>query len=347
MATTPTSRVRDAALEAARTHQASGRLLDAVAELERAHREHPDVEFARRIVRLRREAAEAQPRTELPPRPEPEERADPFPDLRGAPEIDLGDLSGDVLGGAILHHGCLIVRGAIPSDRAEAMRDMVIRSIEARDRTIAEAPEPTDGRWYSLSKPRSAGTGVARRSMVDYGGMLAADSPLVLCDLLDAYEEAGVIAAIRDHLGEPPQLTVDKTVLRKVLASKAIWHQDGQFMTGVARAINVWLSLSDCGPGAATPSIDIVPTRIDQILETRTRGAKYSHIAIGQELLDEVAPNDPWITPRFSPGDAIMFDERFVHRSGSGEGYADHRYSVESWFFGGSRIPAGYAPLLA
>lgn len=238
------------------------------------------------------------------------------------------------------------MRGVVDADTAAAMRAMTIRSIEARDRSLAGMDEPDDERWHSLSAPRTEGTGIARQYTAEGGGMLAADSPLVLGALLDAYQDTGLVTAIADYLGEPPLLSVDKTVLRKVLTSEAIWHQDGKFMAGGVRAVNVWLSLSDCGPGEATPSIDIVPTRIDEILETRTRGARYSPIAIGPALLEEVAPDHPWSTPRFAPGDAIIFDDLFVHRSGSGEGYAEHRYSVESWFFGGSRIPTGYSPLL-
>lgn len=333
-------------LASARAHERAGRLLDAVAAYHQALGDPPDPAVARRLVRLRREAAMVDSPRDVPSGPWPPEHPDPFPEVHGVPEVGLADLTGDLLGGALRHHGCLIVRGVVPARRAGAMREHVIRSIEARDRTLAEVPEPGDEAWYSLSRPRTEGTGVARRNMVEHGGMLAADSPLVLAELLDAYREAGVLTAIGDHLGEPPLLSVDKTVLRQVLTSHAIWHQDGKFMAGGVRAVNVWLSLSECGPGAATPSIDVVPTRIDEILETRTRGARYSPIAIGQDLLDEVAPDHPWITPRFSPGDAIVFDEHFVHRSGSGEGYREHRYSVESWFFGGSRVPTGYSPLL-
>ena len=157
---------------------------------------------------------------------------------------------------------------------------------------------------------------------------------------------SGVLTAVGDYLGDVPMLAADKTVLRKVLSSQAVWHQDGKFMKGGARAVNVWLALSDCGPGTEAPSIDIVPTRISEILETRSGETRYSNNDIDQALLDEVAPDHPWVTPRFAPGDAVLFDEHFVHRSGSGEGYAQHRYSVESWFFGASRIPEGYSPLL-
>ena len=337
---------REALLGKARSHEEAGRLLDAIAGFRLAQRAHPDPVIARRLVRLRRAAAEGGLDHTMPPGRWPPDLPDPFPSTTGVPEIRLADLDGAVLGGGILHHGCVIVRGVVDADTAAAMRAMTIRSIEARDRSLAGMVEPDDERWHSLSAPRTEGTGIARQYTAEGGGMLAADSPLVLGALLDAYQDTGLVTAIADYLGEPPLLSVDKTVLRKVLTSEAIWHQDGKFMAGEVRAVNVWLSLSDCGPGEATPSIDIVPTRIDEILETRTRGARYSPIAIGPALLEEVAPDHPWSTPRFAPGDAIIFDDLFVHRSGSGEGYAEHRYSVESWFFGGSRIPTNYSPPL-
>lgn len=335
---------RDALLALASAHERAGRLADAVSALAEAHRAHADAAVARDLVRLRRAAAAAAAPTESPPGPWPPDLPDPFPGHDGVPDVASRDLTAATLGGALLHHGCLLVREAVPAPLADALREKVIRSIAARDRALAEAPEPTDEDWYTISTPRSVEIAVVRRSLIECG-MLAVDAPLVLCEVLDAYRISGVISAIQGYLGEPPMLAVDKTVLRKVLSSQAVWHQDGKFMEGGARAVNVWLSLSDCGPGAKTPSIDIVPARIDEILETRQHGTRYSHIDIGQDLLEEVAPDRPWMTPRFSPGDALMFDERFVHRSGSGEGYDQHRYSVESWFFGASRIPTGYSPL--
>ena len=49
--------------------------------------------------------------------------------------------------------------------------------------------------------------------------------------------------------------------------------------------------------------------------------------------------------PIFEPGDAIFFDELFLHQTGSDPAMPRPRYAVENWFFGGSSFPAEYAPV--
>ena len=344
--------VADAALAAGRVHEDAGRLLDAVADYSCAQRLCPDAALAHRIVRLRHDAmAEAShgPGARIWPR----ELSDPFPGASGPPEITVDELNAATLGGAILHHGCLIVRGFQDEQRGIALREMVIRSLEARDRSLAGDRAPGDDEWYRPFEPRFRECEVARRWVEvarlwveEAGGMLMADSPMVMCELLDVFASAGATAAINEYLGEPPALSFNKCVLRKVRRSQAIWHQDGNFMGPTVRAVDVWLSLSDCGAGAETPGLDIVPKRLEQILETQTHGETFP-ISIGQELVDMVAADRPWMTPRFAPGDAILFDDRLVHRSGSGEGCSSERYAIESWFFAASRFPDRYVPIVA
>ena len=45
------------------------------------------------------------------------------------------------------------------------------------------------------------------------------------------------------------------------------------------------------------------------------------------------------------PGDALFFDERFLHKTASGPDMTLPRMAVENWFFGASGFPADYAPL--
>ena len=59
-----------------------------------------------------------------------------------------------------------------------------------------------------------------------------------------------------------------------------------------------------------------------------------------------MAVDAPPETPAFAPGDAILFDERFVHRSSAGRTFTADRYAVESWFFAPSRFPERYVPIL-
>ena len=84
--------------------------------------------------------------------------------------------------------------------------------------------------------------------------------------------------------------------------------------------------------------------RVSEILRTQTHGAIFPH-SIGQGLVDEVAADRSWTTPTFMAGDAILFDERFVHRSSVGD-YSSERYAIESWFFAPSTLPNDYGPLL-
>ena len=49
--------------------------------------------------------------------------------------------------------------------------------------------------------------------------------------------------------------------------------------------------------------------------------------------------------PIFEPGDALFFDEMFLHQTGSDPAMPNPRFAVESWFFGARGFPADYAPL--
>jgi hypothetical protein len=182
-----------------------------------------------------------------------------------------------------------------------------------------------------------------RSSAVDADGVHvsgAPDSVLPLCAPV-----TGAAEAITGYLGERPALSYNKCVLRRLIESAPTWHQDGAFMGSDIRSVDVWLSLSDCGGDAPAPGLDLVPKRFHEILETGTKGSIFPN-SIGQGLIDEVATDAPPETPRFAPGDAVVFDERFVHRSSAGRTFTKERYAVESWFFAPSRFPERYVPIL-
>ena len=188
-----------ALVAAALAHETAGRYDDALRGLTEAFARDPAPEVADHIVRVRHAAASkvsARSAADWPPA-----RPDPFPDHRGAPEIHRPDLTASLLGGAILHHGCLIVRGLVPRDAAVGVREMVTRSIDARDRIVENAPQPGDEHWYRRFLPADFEAGRERHWIKRTGGMLMTDSPMVLCAVLDAYERAGVLEVIAEHLG--------------------------------------------------------------------------------------------------------------------------------------------------
>jgi len=45
------------------------------------------------------------------------------------------------------------------------------------------------------------------------------------------------------------------------------------------------------------------------------------------------------VDPVFEPGDALVLDERTVHRTGSRPGLTSSRHAIEAWFFAPSSAP--------
>jgi hypothetical protein len=172
--------------------------------------------------------------------------------------------------------------------------------------------------------------------------VLAADSPKVTFEMLEAFERAGVPALVEGYLGEPAVTSVHKTTLRKAEPSvRGAWHQDGNFM-GEVRALNLWLSLSRCGDEA--PGLDIVPRRLESLVPTKTEEA-FLDIQVSQSKAEAAAGDKRIVSPIFEPGDALLFDELFLHQTGSDPSMPKPRFAIESWFFGASAFPADYAPL--
>jgi hypothetical protein len=66
---------------------------------------------------------------------------------------------------------------------------------------------------------------------------------------------------------------------------------------------------------------------------------------VSQRVAEQVAGDTPILRPIFEPGDALFFDELFLHKTGSDPSMPKPRYAIENWFFGGSGFPAEYAPL--
>src|SRR5205085_12460908 len=99
---------------------------------------------------------------------------------------------------------------------------------------------------------------------------------------------------------------------------------------------------SRCGDEA--PGLDIVPRRLERYVATGTGDAQLNW-TISEEVVQEASADAPVIRPIFEPGDALLFDELFLHKTGSDPAMPNPRFAIENWFFGGSEFPAEYAPL--
>lgn len=260
---------------------------------------------------------------------------DPLPEINGA------ELTAGLLRAGILRDGCLLVRGLVARDAALSLADEIDRSFAERDRY--ESGQPSVEGYYEEFGPHSRYGDVFGRSWIQQGGgVLAADAPMLSYTLMELFRAASLPNVVSDYLGEPALISVHKTTLRKADPSiPGAWHQDGYFM-GDVRSLNLWLSLSRCGDVA--PGLDIVPRRLDEYVATATEEAVLDY-TISQQKAEEAAGEHRIIRPIFEPGDAMFFDERFLHQTGSSPEMPNPRYAVENWFFGGSAFPVEYAPI--
>jgi hypothetical protein len=309
-----------------------------IARLTASNRARRDRGTERRLVRLRHRAGVRMLEEGGEPQlAEPDHAALPAGDP--LPAIAPADLTPALLRAGILRDGCLLVRGLIDRDDALRFAAQIDRAFEARA-AFAAGRRAAAG-YYEEFEPESRFEVASVRPWIrDGGGVLATDSPMLTFELLELFEAAGLPSLIGDYLGEPPLLSVHKTTLRKADPSVGgAWHQDGAFM-GDVRALNLWLALSRCGDEA--PGLDIVPRRLEQVViahdtmldvEATRAAARASAGEVGIAR------------PIFEPGDALFFDELFLHQTASDPAMPRSRFAVESWFFGGSAFPGDYAPL--
>jgi hypothetical protein len=62
-------------------------------------------------------------------------------------------------------------------------------------------------------------------------------------------------------------------------------------------------------------------------------------------MAEEAAGVTTILRPIFVPGDALFFDELFLHKTGSDPDMPNPRFAIENWFFGASGFPLDYAPI--
>jgi hypothetical protein len=269
----------------------------------------------------------------------------------GLPEVSRAELTASAVRGAILDRGCLLVRGLVDPGETGRIVAGIDRALAARDaRASGEETECGDFEHFSAESPY----GLEERSMVTgVGGLWTVDSPFLAADVFGLFDDHRIIALGADYLQEQPLVSVQKGTLRKVDPQNDViraiigqgagggWHQDGQFL-GSVKALNVWISLSHCGDVA--PGMDLVPRRLAEIAPTGTEGAPLDW-AVAEDVVRDVAGESGVVRPVFSPGDALFFDEMFLHTTAIDETMTEPRYAIETWFFGPSAYPREYAPI--
>jgi hypothetical protein len=308
-------------------------LLGEIERLSATNRERRDRDRERRLVALRHSAGVRALASGSPAFPEPD-TAGLGPAGR-LPEIAAADVTPELLRAGILRDGCLLVRGLVGRDDALALAGGIDAAFAAR-----AGRRSGDGLYDEFEPEQPYDVQSVRPWIEEGGGVLAVDSPRLMFDMLELFGRAGLPRLVAGYLGEEPLLSAHKTTLRKAEPQVGgAWHQDGAFM-GDVRALNLWLSLSRCGDVA--PGLDLVPRRLEEIVVGHV---EILDVAATRAKVEDAAGPAGIVRPVFEPGDALFFDEMFLHQTGSDPAMPNPRFAVESWFFGASAFPADYAPV--
>lgn len=323
---------------------AGGGILAAIETLHQANLEAPDSGLECRLAELRHRAFKAiEPRSAFGQWPVPVTDIDRSGPARLA-QLAPSELSADAVRRGIQTHGGVHVPGLLDAGLVQTFVDGVEHAL-ARRAELADKPHAASSSWFrGLPLPREQAISLARPWIAGDGGMLACDSPKLLDLLFATYEAVGLRPVVEQYLGERPVLSANKATLRRArLEGKTDWHQDGAFLGSGIRALNVWITLTDCGVDA--PGMDIVPKRFETIQETGTGGAIFDW-AVGPETVAKLSVDAPVVRPHYRAGDAMLFDELLLHRTALDPAMTRPRHAIESWFFARTGYPEGQVPLV-
>ncbi|MCU1352392.1 MAG: hypothetical protein JWM05_1601 [Acidimicrobiales bacterium] len=328
-------------LEQIQALEDAGRFTDAIDVATEANRRQPDPRLEFRLTRLRHAAfptlalaggLDAWPPA-VPPSAPGLDESTPIPVV--APE----DLSVAALRRGVLGCGSLLAPGLLDQAQVELLIAGIDQAMGSKD-PEAERPGPP---WHQpLPLPPDQAPLMRRGWIGGGGGALTVDSPRMLFTLLEIFEELGLHDLATGYLGERPALSANKWTLRRVPPDAVgSWHQDGAFLGDGIRALNIWISLSHCGVDA--PGMDLLPRRLDHVVETGT-GGSYFDWDVGPETVAKLAVDTPVVRPQFAPGDVLFFDDLFLHRTAVTPEMTKERYAIESWCFAPSAYPPRQVP---
>jgi len=328
----------------ARGLEAEGNIFEGIDLLTRTNRESGNVEIEREIIAMRHRAGAelVEAGDQNPSYPEPDNDFE-FRLTDGIPEVTPEELTPENLRAAMLKYGCLKVIGVMDEQTATSLAGDIDHAFAIRQR-LSDGKEVDPTRIYEELEPRDPYQVqyVERHWVALAGGLLAADSPKMFFEMVDSLEQAGLRDVVEGYLGERAAISAQKCTLRKVKPEvTGGWHQDGKFL-GDVRALNVWVALSRCGDVA--PSMDVVPRRIDEYVPSGVREGDL-HYQVSDENAAVAAGEVGIVRPIFNPGDVLLFDDLFLHQTGSDPAMPNPRFAIESWFFGPSAFPEEYAPI--
>ncbi|MGI9284372.1 MAG: phytanoyl-CoA dioxygenase family protein [Pseudomonadales bacterium] len=268
------------------------------------------------LVELRREAAQAMLTLNKEGQPAKTSIPDLFAGCGELPEIQGTELTVDTLAAGILNQGALLVRSLFSAAQVQYL----LKSAEHA---------PADQQAGDLPLGCSPGT---------------------LFDLLEIYQQCGLLQTVRDYLGDEPVMFAERAKLRRHYADRdkyaAIpWHQDVNFFGTKSYAVNCWAAITPCGED--NPGLSVIPRRTEQ--RHGWQGDGLAPLDYGKRMpegmMEELTRDYPIATPVFRPGDAILFDEMTIHSTAAKPWKLAEQIVAISWFFRASQFPAWGTPL--
>lgn len=319
-------------------------------KLEADYAAQPSFEVARAMMDLRIQGGASGCKTVVPWTDGHDNRFEGCPSF---PEIELEQLNVQSLRAGILGRGAIIVRNLMDADAANQLREQINRTLGSRARISGRTDEQGSDIWFHRS-PLINGSAQGPASVANgdlsptSGSVWSADAPVIAAELVAFYTRLGLREMLCSYFNEQARLSVRKWVLRCIPPTKGGnhgWHQDGRFMGSGIRSVNLWIAVSDCGPGTSAPGLELVADSRRIIHQTGTQGAFFDW-TVGPDLVAKLSQERPIVCPTFRAGDAILFDHFSLHRTGEGPHDTEPRYAVESWFFAASTAPTKQQPLL-
>jgi len=300
-------------------------------------------EVEHRMVRLRHQAFCEMPK-EKPAEPWPKPVPDHFPDVTGIPEIHFKDMSAELVASSIQHHGSILVREMFDADTSEMVRQSIDEAF-ARKEEVAGVKAFDPSPWYKhFQGDKKKGyvlSGFERHWAETGAGVLAVDSPRAFCRYIECIKAAGIDEFLTEYFGERPAISAKKTTLRRTPHdAQAGWHQDGKYYGLPQRSLNIWAAFTPCG--VTSPSLDVFAKRFDYL--AKAGGPGIADDAISEETIAGMEV-ETIVRPEFGVGDAILFDEMAMHRTGVSQSMTETRYAIEMWFFATSMFPHQQIPL--
>jgi hypothetical protein len=323
---------------------AEGKHREAIELLSAYNSANPSPQIENQLTQLRHDAFfeldHPKPALAWPPSP-----ADIFDTSSDIPEILASEIDVVKAHAGVFKHGSLIIRGLLSSKQISVLADCVENAFQAFDDTDSRGDHQS---WFTELQSHQGLRSIEfdRPWVRSGGGVLAAESPRALFHLIEIFQEIGMIDLITEYLGERPALSVKKTTLRRTesnLDATNGWHQDGAFLGEGIRTLNVWVALTDCG--IDSPSMDMIPRRLDGLVPTGTEGAMFNW-SVSPLAIEDVCKGGQPQHLVFKAGDAIIFDEVNLHRTSTLPDMTKTRLAIESWFFAPSCYPIDQLPIL-